>query len=263
MNVRAKKVIVIAMDDRVLYLGDTALNGAAAYLAGVMSYYSLDFDYLASDKKFNDSLLGNSYSAVIISDYPAGNFSPEQLVTIAERVNAGVGLLMMGGWESFTGAAGEYNNTILKDVLPVVMQDSDDRVNCSAPCLIEKLCEHKIIDSLPFDKESPTIGGFNRLQSKPDGITILSARPFKASRIGTNFVFTPSEEADPLLVIGSYGKGRTCAFASDPAPHWVGGLVDWGDSRIQAQAPHADAIEVGNWYAKLLVNIINWTVGSF
>ena len=43
----------------------------------------------------------------------------------------------------------------------------------------------------------------------------------------------------PVLVIGTAGHGRAAAFASDIAPHWVGGFVDWGDSRVTAQAPAA------------------------
>ncbi len=31
------------------------------------------------------------------------------------------------------------------------------------------------------------------------------------------------------LVVGQHGRGRTAALATDVAPHWVGGLVDWGD----------------------------------
>jgi hypothetical protein len=53
-----------------------------------------------------------------------------------------------------------------------------------------------------------------------------------------------------------------CAMATDAAPHWVGGLVDWGESRVEAQADGAEAIEVGNWYAELFSNIIKWNAGS-
>ena len=250
------------MSKAVLYLGDTALKGPASYLAGVMSFYNIGFDYLASDQKFSESLPGNSYEAVIISDYPAQNFSSGQLNSIAEQVNAGMGLLMIGGWESFTGADCEYTDTILKEVLPVVMEPGDDRVNCSGPCLLEKACEHQIINSLPFDSNPPVIGGFNRLANKPTGTTVLFARRFEVSRQGGKFAFTPFEKPDPLLVVGSYGKGKVCAFATDVAPHWVGGLVDWGDNRINAQAPAASPVEIGNWYAELFANMINWTRGK-
>jgi hypothetical protein len=34
----------------VLYLGDTSLDTAASYLAGVMTYFDIGFDYVASDE---------------------------------------------------------------------------------------------------------------------------------------------------------------------------------------------------------------------
>ncbi len=247
------------MAKSVLYLGDTALAGAAAYLAGVMHAANIGFDYLPSDEKFSPTLVDDDRSAVIISDYPARNFSPDQLNSLAERVTEGVGLLMLGGWESFTGSGGDYNNTVLKDILPVVMQPRDDRINCPQPCLIEKIRDHEIIDSLPFDKRPPSIGGFNRFTAKPDAETILLARRFEVCLQAGKFTFTPSAQIDPLLVIGSYAKARVCAFATDAAPHWVGGLLDWGDTRLEAQAPGANPIEVGNHYAVLFANLIDWT----
>jgi len=147
-------------------------------------------------------------------------------------------------------------------VLPVAMQPTDDRVNCSAPCLVEKTAEHPIIDSLAFDEDAPGIGGFNLLTAKPESTTILSAQKFKACRGENGFAFTPFEKPIPLLVVGSYGEGRVTTFASDVAPHWVGGLVDWGDARLAAQAPGASDIEVGNWYGKLFANMVRWTAGK-
>jgi len=247
------------MGKSILYLGDTTLKEAGSYLAGVMSHHNISFDYLPSDQRFVDSLLNNKYQAVIISDYPAENFSTEQINTVVEQVAAGLGLLMIGGWESFTGAKGQYADTKLSRVLPVIMQSKDDRVNCFAPCLAEKVKEHEILGSLPFEENTPSINGFNRLKSKPDSNTILLARRFKASYVNGNFTVTSLEDPDPLLVVSSYKQGRVCAFATDVAPHWVGGLVDWGNSRVKAQGPGANPIEVGNWYAALLANMINWT----
>ena len=250
------------MSKQILYLGDTELKGAASYLAGIMTFYNISFDYLPSDRKFIDALLADNYRAVIISDYPAANFSTEHLNSLAEKVSAGTSLLMIGGWESFTGQNCEYNKTILKNVLPVIMKTGDDRINCPQPCLVQKTTAHKIVDSLPFEKTPPAIGGFNQFRSKPDASNILVTRRFDVSCTENDFTFTPFEETDPLLVLGSFGKGRVLAYAGDVAPHWVGGLVDWGDSRLQAHAPGAEAIEVGNHYAQFFANMLNWTIGK-
>ena len=66
-----------------------------------------------------------------------------------------------------------------------------------------------------------------------------------------------------MLVLGTHGQGRTAALTTDLAPHWVGGLVDWGDGeRVKAQAAGGFEIEVGNFYAQLVANLLVWT-GQF
>jgi uncharacterized membrane protein len=164
---------------------------------------------------------------------------------------------MIGGWESFAGEKVEYTHTPLRDVLPVIMQDHDDRMNCSSPCLIEKNAEHVILADLPFDANVTGVGGFNRFAAKENCNTLLSIRRFQVKRDNGQFVFEDNEVI-PLLVTGEFGLGRAAAFAGDVAPHWVGGLVDWGDERVKAQADGSIAIEVGNWYAQFFANLVKW-----
>ncbi len=247
------------MNGKILYFGDTALKEAASYLAGVMAYRRLAFDYIPSDSGIQDSMLDRDYQLYIVSDYPSKLFGPRQLAKIAERVSAGAGLLMIGGWESFTGFGGDYGKTVLKDVLPVEMSEGDDRVNCPQPCLVEPISDHEIIADLPFSAVCPGIGGFNRVACKPDALEILSARRFSVSAHERKFVFNPVEKSDPLLVVWTFGQGRVTAFASDAAPHWVGGLVDWGDGRVAACGPGANPVEVGNLYARFFGQMIAWT----
>ena len=246
------------MGTPVLYLGDTSLDGAASYLAGVMKSSQIDFDYIDSATRFSDEAFNKKYSAVILSDYPASNFSAGQLELLKTNIMNGVGLLMIGGWESFVGQDGGYNKTVLKDILPVTMQEDDDRVNWWGPCIVEKTNEHAIVTSLPLNTELPVVGGFNDVIAKGNAVTILSARKFAVSKAGNVFTFT-SQGINPLLVVGTCGKGRVAAFMSDVAPHWVGGLVDWGKKRVAAQAKGGGAVEVGEYYAALFANIIRWT----
>ncbi len=247
-------------DNMILYCGDTALREAGSYLAGVMAHFSIPFDYLASHERFNDEFLFRAYRAIVLSDYPAINFTPGQLAKLAEKVHQGVGLLMIGGWASFAGANREYTDTVLREVLPVIMQEQDDRVNSWQPCVIEKKMDHAIVDGLPFHGFSPSVGGFNRFQAKPGAETVLTVRPIGVSRKEDKLVFSPSPDSDPLLVVGNHGSGRVCAFASDVAPHWAGGLVDWGDTRISVRSDGANLREVGNWYAAFFESLIRWMI---
>ncbi|HPY78221.1 MAG TPA: glutamine amidotransferase, partial [Anaerohalosphaeraceae bacterium] len=181
------------MSKSVLYLGDTGLREAASYLAGVMTHYQIGFDYVSSSEKFDSGWLSRDYRAIVLSDYPAGNFTGDQLQILAQKVQNGLGLLMIGGWESFSGLGGGYTHTPLKEVLPVVMQDGDDRVNSSSPCLIEKNMDHPILEGLPFEEEVTGVGGYNIFRAKEDSRTLLSLRPFQVRRTGGQYHFTEKE----------------------------------------------------------------------
>jgi len=247
------------METRILYAGDTALDRAAGYLAGILTHARLAFDYVASDQPLQPTLSSGEHSLYIISDYPVKNLRPQDFRTLLNRVRGGAGLLMIGGWESFHGAAGEYAGTPLAETLPVEMGDCDDRVNSPQPCLVEKVCDHPIIEGLPLERP-PGVGGYNRVRAKSGTATILNARHFAVELAADgSYSFVPGEAA-PLLVLGEFGRGRVAAFTSDVAPHWVGGLVDWGPSRIIAQAPEAGEVEVGSDYATLFTRIVRWTV---
>lgn len=240
----------------VLYLGDTALDRQASYLAAVMAHGRIPFSYVPSHQPLPSSLLNRHWSCMILSDYPSRNLSKKQIQTIIEKVAAGAGLLMIGGWGSFTGTNGRYRKTPLAKALPVIMGVKDDRVNTSNPCLIIKKNNHPILKGFPLSSKLPCVAGFQRLKTRPGATEILSIKVFEANHNG----FSLKAEF-PLLVLGQYGKGRTAAFASDAAPHWVGGLVDWGRRRVIAQARGGQKIEMGDCYARLFKNIINFTRG--
>jgi uncharacterized membrane protein len=244
------------MLSRVCYLGDDTLAGAAVYLAGIMTHFGLDFDHVPSTDPPDAAFNARQYALYVLSDYLRARLADEHLDHLVRSVRSGSGLLMIGGWESFHGRLGEYHETPLADVLPVQMLAEDDRRNCAQPCLVEKVADHEILEGLPWDMP-PAIGGFNALTPKPHAQTLLRAATFAVRFGGERFEFTAGEEW-PLLVVGEYGLGRTAALATDVAPHWVGGWVDWGDRRIVQDIANS-FIEVGNWYARFFRNLLAWT----
>jgi hypothetical protein len=244
------------MGGKICYLGDGEAGGAAGYLIGIMLHYGLAFDHVPSNQPPPAALEREPYALYVVSDYPAAQFGDAAMSDVADQVAQGAGLLMLGGWDSYFGRAGEYHNSPLAAVLPVVMAQSDDRRNFAQPCLVKQLAEHPVLDDLPWDRP-PGIGGLNEITPKPDAETLLAAVPFTVQRAGHDFVFLPEAEW-PLLVVGTHGRGRTVALATDVAPHWVGGLVDWGDGRTAQDIPGGD-IEVGDCYARFFRNLLVWT----
>jgi len=242
---------------RVLYCGDDTLSQAASYLAGVMEHTGIAFDHRESNEDARELLAEDSrYACYVLSDYPArrlGGYANR----ILEAVAGGSGLLMIGGWDSYRGAGGAYDSSPIAEALPVEIGRIDDRMNWYGPCVVRKVTDHPICDGLDFDP-APTVAGFNAVRAKRDAEVILEVDRYAVSAEQSRFVRTDSH---PLLVCGSHGDGRTAAFTSDVAPHWVGGLVDWGDERISVETEEY-AIEVGDRYVRFLSNLLHWLLAD-
>lgn len=249
------------MTGSILYMGDTSLDTAAAYLAGVMSLSGWEFEYFPGDEDLSPVALEPDWALFVLSDYPARRIAPDLQQQMVGRVRNGAGLLMIGGWESFHGVGGDWDGTPIADALPVGICSDDDRLNCDHPVFARPAGPHPVTDRLPWDKRPPLIGGLNRVQAKADAVTLLTAEHYSATFRDSN-VNLISSESDPLLVVGTSGAGRTAALMTDVAPHWVGPLVDWGPERIAAEAPGAEPVEIGNLYAQFLRQLLSWTAGA-
>ncbi len=176
-----------------------------------------------------------SYDVIILSDISADTLqihpdcfdrclrTPDRLRVIRDRVNFGGGLLMVGGYLSFSGLEGKghYQSTPLASVLPVKMLGYDDRIEAPEGVTPVVDTAHSILDGISLDW--PHFLGYNRLLAKADATVLMTV------------------ENDPFLVIGPHGQGRAAAFASDCSAHWGspefltwphygrfwGQLVDW------------------------------------
>ncbi|MGL4942032.1 MAG: glutamine amidotransferase [Thermoguttaceae bacterium] len=246
----------------VLYLGDDSAAGAAAYLCGVLEHSGINFRRVNSNESPSDDVFGAAFDVVVVSDYPAANFRDGQLETLKTRVRRNdCGLIMIGGWESFHGLAGEYHNTPLVEVLPIEMATSDDRVNCPQPVFVvpanDAARQHTILRDLPWERPT-AIGGFNRVKARSDGDVLLEGVRAEVSLTHDLTLRLVAGRRDPLLVIGR--TMRVAALMTDVAPHWVGQLVDWGDKRItQTISETGGFIEVGDAYVRFLKQLIAWT----
>jgi uncharacterized membrane protein len=154
------------------------------------------------------------HDVVVLSDIPAdtiqlhpavfdrGEKTPDRLRVLGDFARAGGGVLMVGGYMSFSGIEGKghYQATPLADVLPVTMLVGDDRIETPEGVNPEVRGAHQVLNDIPA--EWPYFLGYNRLVAKPDATVLMS--------VGD----------DPFLVVGTAGSGRVAAFASDCSPHW-------------------------------------------
>jgi uncharacterized membrane protein len=200
--------------------------------------YEVDFlpNHLAADKFPTTLEELNQYEAVILSDigsntlllpksvFTQGKKLPNRLELVKEYVEKGGSFLMIGGYMSFTGidAKTRYGETAVKDILPIRMLDTDDRVEAPQGFHPQVVKEHEILDGIA--KEWPHFLGYNKTIALEDR--------------GEHLV---TIDGDPFISVMEYGKGRTAIFTSDCAPHW-------------------GPVEFLNWeyYNKLWINILNW-----
>jgi uncharacterized membrane protein len=253
------------VNNHVLYLGDDDLTRAAGYLATVLAHHRIQHIHVPTETSL--SVLADreilEASAIIVSDYSYRRLSERDVSLIATAVDNGSGLFMIGGWGSFGN--GGFHGTPIEERLPVTMKGTDDRMNCAHPCVMARCEAHQVVDQLPFDRP-PAIGGYNQVVADNNSITVLEAIRFRTIA-GETIGFEQVADPDPLLVLslprdvqpdrGLPAAGRSAAFMTDVAPHWVGGLVDWGDARVRETVAGRE-VEVGNWYARLLRNIVVW-----
>ena len=186
-----------------------------------------------------------AYDAIILSDLGSNTLllhpdtwihskpTPNRLRALRDYVREGGALLMFGGYYSFQGINGgaRYHRTPVEEVLPVSCLPVDDRVEVPEgfkPILTSDP-GHAILAGLGQDW--PLLLGFNEVTLKP----------------GAQVLATVSSDygALPLLVAGSYGKGRTLAWTSDIGPHWL--------------PPEFCAWE---GYAKLWTNALTWATAA-
>ncbi|MCM3568966.1 glutamine amidotransferase [Neobacillus mesonae] len=200
----------------------TKYEEGASYLLNCLKEAGVSVDYMPSHEvqiRFPKSVEELSkYDAVVLSDIGSNTFLlqnstfyqmqvvPNALELIREYVNEGGGLLMIGGYLSFMGieAKANYKNTVLAEVLPVEMLDTDDRVEIPQGVNPETIKDHHI--TIGIDKW-PVFLGYNKFKAKENSEVLVKV------------------QNDPFIVVGGYGEGKTACFASDCAPHW--GTMDF------------------------------------
>ena len=241
---------------RVLFLGETSLPGPARYLAAVLKWGGFAFDHREDHSPIPPSLLGRRYGCFILSDYPHKSFSKRTEAWLCRQAEEGAGLLMIGGWASYTGLVGGYGGTGVEELLPVRCVTPDDRVNCPGGSVVARRRNHPVLAGLSFSPP-PVVCGYNRVRAKPGTATILDLRDLRYSSGRPSL-----SPAHPLLVLGKAGLGRSGAFMTDCAPHWCGGLVDWGARRVTVRLGRGLSVELGSQYLRFFSQLIRWLAGA-
>lgn len=192
---------------------------ATEFIQAALEKTGAEFCHIPShlvEKKFPTTLEElQKYDVVMFSDVGANTMnlpmnvfqrlvpSVNKLELVKDYVLRGGAFVMIGGYLTFQGiqARGAYKRTAMEEILPVTLLEGDDRVErCEGITPRVVMPEHPVMAGLP--ETWPQVLGYNRL--------IPKERSQILARVGE----------DPLVVLGQYGKGRVCAYATDCAPHW-------------------------------------------
>lgn len=193
---------------------------AVEYIQRALEAARVKFCHIPShlvEQKFPTTPEGLSeYDVVMFSDVGANTMnlpmnvfqrlipSVNKLELVRDYVKNGGAFVMIGGYLTFQGIQGRgcYKRTAIEELLPVTLLEGDDRAeNCQGVEPMVTHPEHPVMAGLPLTW--PKVLGYNRLIPKEDSQVLAMV------------------DRDPLLVLGTYGKGRTCAYATDCAPHWA------------------------------------------
>ncbi len=236
---------------KILYAGDSQVGGAANYLLGVLGWMKADLVHVPPSEKLPVSLVKKNFDAILLSDFSRKNLPADSEQVIAEKVGAGMGLMMIGGWGSFSGPFGGWKGSRIEKILPVSCLGKDDRTNFPGGAVVRLAQPHASVRGVSFQK-APVICGMNRVLPRKNSRTVLEVR-----RVLSNGRKVKLEKTGlPLLVTGTHT--RTAAFTADFAPHWCGGLVDWGSKTLKLPVNSRIQIQVGDGYARLIASIVTW-----
>lgn len=241
----------------VLYAGDSEAGGPANYLLAILNTLSLKVTHVPPGTAIKKSQLEGKIDTFIFSDYSHDDLSPQTEKMIAAQVEAGAGLLMIGGWGSFSGPFGKWRDSLLSEYLPVICSSKDDRVNISSGLLIQPKKSHPILNKLPL-QSSPVICGFNRVVARKNADILLTLREMRNQ--GGNLRLLKQEY--PFLVVSEGKKTRAAALTTDLAPHWCGGWVDWGKKHKKLPVTKHIGVEVGDAYIQFAQQLVRWLIKS-
>ncbi len=193
----------------------------------------LTFRWIPSDTRdrwpvdLADWFKPGQFDIYILGDLDASALGDQQLRQLDQAIAAGAGFVMLGGFQSF--GSGGYAGSPLDNAIPVQMDASQRRpVGAIDPSMEDQL-EGPLTIRLARRHPITDLGGDDlaaRWQSLPE---LSGANRLSGPKVAPGVqVLLESEAGNPLLVIGSYGRGRTAAVAMDSTWRWWRG----GESEV-------------------------------
>lgn len=168
------------------------------------------------------------FDVYILGDLDAAALGEEQLAALAESVAAGAGLITLGGFQTY--GTGGYADSPLAEAMPVRMdagrrRQPGDRGRGGGAGTDGRGAAGDQIDGpirpIPARDHPITAIGEDVDAVWRDLPSLTGANLLVGPKAAPGVqVLLETDDEDPLLVIGEYGRGRTAAFAFDSTYRW-------------------------------------------
>jgi uncharacterized membrane protein len=235
-NSQSTFVTVMKGGINVLYLAGTQRLGGGPGIeprfvrAALQSYpdqhvrYEL-INYRRQQLDLREQLREGKFDVFLLGNVDFMGLSPDTWQEIADEVGRGAGFAMLGGFHSF--GPGGFRNTPMDDVLPIMMGPAErqnfgepPRQDMHLPGPVRMLplsAGNQFHPIFQLDQENaaksdwnklPPLDGanrFDRLAIKPNAAVIAEA---------------DDPQRSPMIVVGTWGEGRTAAIAFDTTWRW-------------------------------------------
>ncbi len=212
---------------RVLYLEANLLGPEQQILRrSIGASPDIQLDYRPIDPRLRDQWpvdlsteWQQPHDVYLIGDVDASALGEANLQQIADRIQAGKGLMMMGGLHTF--GPGGYRNTPLAPLLPITMGRFE---------------RQELGPDAPIREDLHLPGPLAMLPTRPHFITRLAPESQNRERwqqlrplAGANRfdsinpranLLAESQNGDPLLIAWQIGAGRVLIFAGDSTHRW-------------------------------------------
>lgn len=173
-----------------------------------------------TDELFRQHL--TSFDLILLQDFDYGPYQmAPYLPLIRDYVQKGGGLAMIGGSLSFDG--GGYAETALAELLPVRMRAQDPAgaqvvEGAFVPEVVSGLVHHPLLELYPDPAQ--TLAAFRTLEPLVGANALLGLREGALALLDHPRAKTAKGERMPVLSVGTFGRGRVLAFATDTSWHW-------------------------------------------
>lgn len=168
---------------------------------------------------FADYFQTPMFDVLLIEDVDSSAIAPDTQQQIAQAVERGRGLMMIGGFQSF--GAGGYFGKPLADVLPIQLERFEKQdfgvekavirsLHIWGELIAQPVRPHPVTRLAPEEENAAIWQSLPRLQG---------ANSFRELKSRAQ-VLLETPDGKPLLVAGEYGQGRVLAFAADSTHRW-------------------------------------------